>query len=623
MADVNLTVSADLAKLRAQLEQIGPITKDQAASMVKELERAYVRAEMAAKKTAETTRKAMQDTANATKAAANASKDLEDRFGKVGSSAGKVAGVLDLLAPGLGDAARGIADVADGMEVASQGGSNLALGLGIVGAAMGAVTLATAHYEEQLAKVEEANRKVAETATAAAASAKRLKDTESELAVELAVANGQLTEQEAATMRSTAAVRDAFAEQEKLARQRLADAKAARDNTQATYDEVQAATAAVDAIVERKNTAVATAAEIIAAKEREKRAEQSAAAATKAKADADRAAEAALRARNEAYRESLALMEEESRALEQARGITDALTASTAARTRAALTGADAVTAAMEHELAQTLSRYQEGTRAAGANNAAQLELTRAYEAEVESIQQEAHTKRLALIDAEQKAQEEADAAALEVQRAAIMEGVGLISESLSASADNQAAVLEQLTSQLESNAENMTEADKRALKERISAQRDAAMLTFGINKAAQLANATINTATAITAALASAPPPANLIAAGVAGAAGGVQVAAIAAQQPAFHSGGMVPDEVPARLVTGEAVLSRVGRNVIGDEQIRAANAGIAPPVKVVAINQYRHEVFRPFIRDHLRLGGDLSTAIRGTRTVGQREAL
>ena len=623
MADVNLTVSADLAKLRAQLEQIGPITKDQAASMVKELERAYVRAEVAAKKTAETTRKAMADTTAATKRAVDANKELEDRFGKVGSSAGKVAGVLDLLAPGLGDAARGIADVADGMEVAAQGGSTLALGLGVVGAAMGAVAMATAHYEAELAKVEERNRKVAESASAAVASAQRLKDTEAELAIELAAANGQLSEQEVATMRSTAAVRDAFAEQERAARQRLADAKAARDNTQATYDEVQAATAAVDAIVERKNNAIAAAAEIVAAKEREKRAEQSAEAATRAKAQADRAAAEALRVRSEAYKESLALMEEESRAQEQARSITDALTASTAARTRAALEGADAVTAAMEHELAQTLARYQEGTRAAGANNAAQLDLTRAYEAEVESIRQDAHAKRLALIDAEKKAQEEADAAALEVQRAAIMEGIALVSDSLAASADNQAQILEQLTSQLESNAENMTEADKRALKERIAAQRDAAMVAFGVNKAAQLATATVNTATAITAALASAPPPANLIAAGVAGAAGAVQVAAIASQQPAFHSGGMVPDEVPARLVTGEAVLSRVGRNVIGDEQIRAANAGIAPPVKVVAINQYRHEVFRPFIRDHLRLGGDLSSAIRGTRTVGQREAL
>ena len=86
----------------------------------------------------------------------------------------------------------------------------------------------------------------------------------------------------------------------------------------------------------------------------------------------------------------------------------------------------------------------------------------------------------------------------------------------------------------------------------------------------------------------------------------------------------GAPPDEVNARLVRGEGVLSRSGVNAIGGEQaVRAANAGIQQTPTVVAINQYRHQVFRPFIRDHLRMGGDLTAALRGTRTVGMREAL
>lgn len=654
MADVNLTVSADLAKLRAQLEQIGPITKDQAASMVKELERAYVRAETAAKKTADVTKKAMAQTSQSMKAAESAAKDLETQAGKLGSSAGKLTGVLDLLAPGLGTAAQGVADVSDTLEVfgSSLGFTTAATG-SLIGV-LGAVTAAYAVYNtsvENAAALEEIRAQSIDRVTAALR-----KQTDAD--IELRVVTGDVTETEgerlrieeerqrqiqdleAATIAKVRSNKEEIRTNEAIAGSLgfvsfglLESAQAmgllGKSTTQLTRENAELekaykeGAAAISAASLREDELVVTRDEVKRSTDEQKNAEERRLRSTRAASDADKAAAEALRQRSAAYAESLALMEEESRAQEQARGITESLTASTQARTRAALEGSAAVTAAMEHELARTLERYQEGTRAAGANSAAQLELTSAYEAEVASIEQEAATKRKKLADDERKQREEDDAAALEIQRAAIMEGVGLISESLSASADNQAAVLEQLTSKLESNSENMTESDKKALKERIAAQREAAMLTFGLNKAAQLATATVNTATAVTAALASAPPPANLIAAGVAGAAGGAQIAAIAAQQPAFHSGGMVPDEVQARLVTGEAVLSRVGRNVIGDEQIRAANAGMAPPVKVVAINQYRHEVFRPFIRDHLRLGGDLSTAIRGTRTVGQREAL
>ena len=92
------------------------------------------------------------------------------------------------------------------------------------------------------------------------------------------------------------------------------------------------------------------------------------------------------------------------------------------------------------------------------------------------------------------------------------------------------------------------------------------------------------------------------------------------------FRSGmvGAAPDEVSARLVRGEGVLSRAGVNNIGGAAaVQAANAGVSSPPMVVAIHQYRHQSFRPFIRHHLRLGGDLTDAIRGTRTVGMREAL
>jgi hypothetical protein len=61
----------------------------------------------------------------------------------------------------------------------------------------------------------------------------------------------------------------------------------------------------------------------------------------------------------------------------------------------------------------------------------------------------------------------------------------------------------------------------------------------------------------------------------------------------------------------------------MIGDEQINRANAGMSQPVQVVAVQQYRHRVFNEFVKDNLKIGSPISAAIRGTRTVGMREAV
>ena len=117
MADVNLTVSAELGDLRRQLESIPGITAEQARLMVAELDRGYKRAEKAAASAAKATRASMKQAEEATRKAAEASKDLGDKFGSVGSGAGKLAGALDMIAPGLGSVGQGIADLADVGEV--------------------------------------------------------------------------------------------------------------------------------------------------------------------------------------------------------------------------------------------------------------------------------------------------------------------------------------------------------------------------------------------------------------------------------------------------------------------------------------------------------------------------
>lgn len=250
----------------------------------------------------------------------------------------------------------------------------------------------------------------------------------------------------------------------------------------------------------------------------------------------------------------------------------------------------------------------------------ARVAIRQDVQAQIDAIEAAAAEKRQAIRDEDLAAETAAAEERATLLTDALGQGFdtvrGLLEEGAAASADKVAA----LQQQLEQGAESLSQAEREALKDRVEAQRAAAIRAFEVAKAGKLAEAIINTATAVTANLA------NPVAAGIVAAIGAAQVATISAEQPAFHSGGMVggPDQVGARLVAGEGVLSRQGVSSIGGpEAVRAANAGVSQAPVVVAVNQYRHEVFRPFIRDHLRLGGGLADAIRGQRTIGMREAL
>ena len=100
----------------------------------------------------------------------------------------------------------------------------------------------------------------------------------------------------------------------------------------------------------------------------------------------------------------------------------------------------------------------------------------------------------------------------------------------------------------------------------------------FAVAKTLAISTALINTALAITNALATGGALGVLLAAS-AGVAGGVQVAAIAAEKPSFHRGGMVEEqargEVSATLLPGEAVLNRQAASALGAGGVDAMNAG------------------------------------------------
>jgi len=627
LADINLTVSASLANLEAQLASVQGMTADTAKLIVKDLQASIKAAEKASKDSAAATKRAMEQTAAASKKAADAAGDVGDKIGKFGANAGKVAGVLDMVVPGLGGVARGAADIADGFEIAALGGTRL---LAILGPVAAAVAVGAAAYQYLASELEAVNQKNEEAAKIASATLDRTRDITRltrELADETALATGATTDEELAVRNRTEAIEAAYREQLQYLETQRASAAAANRGRGLNTAEAQTyrdLSAQVEALQAKQADQISTAEGLIRARYAGQRADERAAAAAAAKADADRAAADAARAAEQAEREKERAQATYTRTVIDYAEAMRSLTADQ----RSSVSEEERILAAGQQRLRQLDELAQRTEYLALTNAEAEAAQTAAAEARVQIEQdvaeQIAAVREKARQDEAAKATEarEAEAAAALENAQLIAQGIGSVGQGLDALATSSADSLGRLQQQLADQSEMLTASEKAALQERVAAQRNAAIQAFEVAKAAKLAEAIINTAAAVTASL---PNP---IAAAVAGAAGAAQVATIAAQQPAFHAGGIVgapPDEVNARLVRGEGVLSRSGVNAIGGEQaVRAANAGIPQtPQPMVIVQQYRHRVYNDFIRQNLRMGSPLAVEIRGTRTVGMREAL
>jgi len=96
-------------------------------------------------------------------------------------------------------------------------------------------------------------------------------------------------------------------------------------------------------------------------------------------------------------------------------------------------------------------------------------------------------------------------------------------------------------------------------------------------------------------------PPGLRGIRIGVITAAAAAQSGVVMAQQPpqaSFHMGGMAPDEMPARVLRGEAVLDRATvRRIGGEDGVRQLSQGTAPQEQVVVIQPFKH--FGRFTRE------------------------
>ena len=226
-------------------------------------------------------------------------------------------------------------------------------------------------------------------------------------------------------------------------------------------------------------------------------------------------------------------------------------------------------------------------------------------------------------------AQEKRDQLAAEVDAvsAAAAESFGIVAQFADMEVEKRAATIDRLQQELADGEETLTAGQKKALKARIAQQKKGAREAFAVAQAAKLAEAVIFTAassiSAYNAGLSVGGPVGLVLGpvmAGVALAAGAVQIAAIANEKPTFHGGGLMPDEVPITARTGEAILSGQGRRQIGDAAINDANAGrpSADTGGMRVITMYKHKSFDYFVADNLRGNGPLAQRIGKHDRVG-----
>lgn len=187
----------------------------------------------------------------------------------------------------------------------------------------------------------------------------------------------------------------------------------------------------------------------------------------------------------------------------------------------------------------------------------------------------------------------------------------------------------EDLTEAQKEQVEANLRAEEARLKKVEAAQREAAIKAFNANKAASISSTIIAGALAVVQALAQLGPIAGAIAGVAIGATTGAAVATIAAEEPTFHSGGFVqaigagaapgrsyaPDEVSTRLQTGEAVLSRVGRSVLGDDTIRRANRGVSATPVVNVTQVYDGQIIGKVVQDQIQTSSALRRSLATSR--------
>lgn len=349
-------------------------------------------------------------------------------------------------------------------------------------------------------------------------------------------------------------------------------------------------------------------------------AKTAATAATKAATAADKERAATLKAQAEAQKEAAEAAKRAASAVgaaqEAARKSAAAAASSMADdETRIKLANEERVRAIREAGAEQLVQAGEDGAARAAiwaATDAQIIDAETAMYAEIDKVR-ETNAEKERAADAERRAR----------AIAAGQEALAIATQFSSLALEHEVSDLQAAVEARDRLDENASRAAKDRADDRVAREREQAKRAFAIDKGLKVAQAT--TAMLLAAANAFSTPPApNFVASGLALAGGAATIAQIMAQQPSFHAGGVIgqPDEITARLRSGEAVLNPVARQTLGDGAIEALNAGQRPSMQSGTAVQivYKHKAFDYFVRDELRTRGTLGRALGAGPRAGQR---
>ena len=637
---VGLDVQIKVDQALAELKRLSPGADKEAKAIVGTLNKALKDAEKQAAKVGV----AMKDATGKTRS-------IGDAAGQTGSNVMKLAGALSMASPAAGGMAQNVADLADVVEVASVVTETLGVSMGSllavagpVAVAIGGLYLAYQSYNAELEAsqaLEAASAKQLASTSALAAKAAADRDAlkvvtgdmmqieidaakiQADYGAQLRETNKDLEAQKAALQaRYNVAVKDTSNRAQEISdiRSSIANVKA-RIQTNKDLAK-QGEDAAVQVLLQNASKAQSEQ----ALRERQ----DAAAKAAQRRAEAERAAAEAVAkatAANERYTSTLASIDDIGHAAQVAQMDAYGRLADETQRKiddieqRGRQAVASAIAAGADGAKAQELvEQHAADARAAVWDDYyANIDELRAKDLKAEQDAQQAATD-----DAIAAQQKRAEAAlnAVNTVGGYATQALAMLDDSASTSYQHSADMASALTDQLAAGEQYYTQAQQVELQARIGASKDAARKQFAAAKAAKLAEAAASTALAVINAIAQSPPPSPFGIAGslIAGAAGAASMAAIAAQEPTFHQG-YAPDEMQARVLRTESVLSPAATSALGAGNIAAANAGVtrgqgAATAPVV----FRHQTFRPFIKDFLTQPSALTDALNSGRIVGHR---
>lgn len=654
---INIAYKADLKDLINKLKQMPNVTEQEARKMVSALDRQLKQAEKAAKKSADASAKAAKQASAAARRGArefddmaDAARRAEERLEHVGEASGdidrgfsSIGLALRGVNPQLAEAADGLADtfaVVEGLTMSFAALNPLVVAGGV---AIGALTLGYVAHQAELEKVKEQTLALKDAQRALIDSQNEqennLIDAASKLReqrLEYQLLTGQISEYEFNLQKAGEAANESFrgniqavqssiSESELLLAtiQSLKDSYIAAGSSAVVLSEgeqerlrtLQLQTKSVKNNLDLTQEGLAQAAELgklekalladIANQTKQREAIEAMQAEAVEKAQemvtlekelADATEEAATQSERRAVATERALTAEEelAKALEEALALSDDVIKEKNLQADMDRAIAEAF---LDDEGRKKLAQQARIDEQIGALEMLGIATGREAEAAM-AIEALRHEQKMENLDNEDEII--SDNTKKQLENAQLIQGG--FSEMISGLQQLNDLKLESRGIDVEASQKKAEMLEQLSAKERKQLEKRAhmAIALFKLEKAASIAEITMNTAEGVTKALTYGLPLGPILA-GMAVATGATQAALVASQpipQLQFHMGGIAPDEANARVLRGEAILDRATVRRMGGEQgVRNLQQGGSGSSQTVVIQPFKH--FGRFAKD------------------------